>query len=98
MSRIVRAPGDPLDVGQKDHGRLLLFRFPVEVVLALDAESQQVIRFQSVSDNVKNKSGNGALRRKRGARARPTACAVPRNSGCRRSSAPKSWKAMCAAK
>ncbi|MGH8752052.1 MAG: SRPBCC family protein [Burkholderiales bacterium] len=57
LSRVVSAAGEPLKVEQKGEGGLLVFRFPVEVVLAIEEQPQQTIRFQSVSGNVRNLSG-----------------------------------------
>lgn len=55
LSRIVSA--HPLKVELKGETKLLVFRFPVEMVLMMEENPPQAIHFQSVSGNIKDMKG-----------------------------------------
>ena len=56
-SRIISGPEGPLKVEQKGETGFLVWTFPVEVVLQLQEDPEQLITFKSVSGNVKNMEG-----------------------------------------
>ena len=57
-SRIISAPGEPLRVEQKGSTSFLLFSFPIEVVLEIDAKSLRGLHFHSVSGNLRDMTGD----------------------------------------
>lgn len=62
-SRIVSAPNQPLLLEQKGESGFLLFKVPIEVVSRIEEFPLTVIRFQSISGNLKNQRGEWALAR-----------------------------------
>jgi hypothetical protein len=62
-SRVVSGPCGPLEVEQKGETGFLVWKFPVEVVLALEEEPEHLITFRSVSGNIKNMHGSWRVTR-----------------------------------
>lgn len=56
-SRVLSAPGLPLMVEQKGETGFLVFFFPIEVVLRIEEQPPELIRFESVAGNIKKMQG-----------------------------------------
>lgn len=60
-SRIVSAPGQPLQVEQKGSASFLFFSFPLEVIFEINDAAPTELHFHSISGNLRDMTGSYRL-------------------------------------